>query len=157
MPPCPVTGAGAGEGTANAIHWHIHHWPFQGYVSVNSESSATLFRSNVQTGRRWQFDHATGMQFVLPGGTLHSSTPWRRDDSPRITVAFNVAPAPFAKPQDGKFVWVELFSADELARMRAAHERWAMIVRRPPIPYTPCMYRGAGVCADGQASRESPS
>ena len=56
MRPVPVTGAGAGEGSANAIHWHIHHWPFQGYVSVNSESSATLFRSNVQTGRRIPFE-----------------------------------------------------------------------------------------------------
>ena len=89
-------------------------------------------------------------------GTLHSSTPWRRHDSPRITVAYNVAPAHFARPQDGKFVWVELFDADELARTRARQERWAMIVRRPPIPYTPCMHRGAGVCADGQASRETP-
>ena len=45
-----------------AIHWHIHHWPFQGYVSVNSEGSATRFRSNAQTARRWQFDHTTGIE-----------------------------------------------------------------------------------------------
>ena len=33
---------------ANALHWHVHNWPFQGYLSVTSEGSGTQFRSNVR-------------------------------------------------------------------------------------------------------------
>ena len=40
---CWVNIYRAGAKTGNAIHWHIHHWLFQGYVSVNSEGSATRF------------------------------------------------------------------------------------------------------------------
>jgi len=136
---------------ANALHWHIHNWPFQGYLSVTSEGSGTMFRSNVQTERRWRFDHKAGLLFILPGGTLHSSTPWTREDVPRITVAFNLAPPQNARPQDptffNKWVWEELFSAAELQEMREQKERWAMITQRPPIRYSACMVNGAGVCS----------
>jgi len=136
---------------ANSLHWHIHHWPFQGYLSVTSEGSGTVFRSNVHTDRRWRFEHRRGMLFLLPGGTLHASTPWTRRDTPRITVAFNLAPAQLVRPDDParfhKWVWEELITADEATRWRAAGERWAMIVQRPPIPYLNCMVNGDGVCA----------
>ena len=96
--------------------------------------------------QRWRFDHKPGMLFILPGGTLHSSTPWTKPDEPRITVAFNLAPPANARPHEPAFferwVWEELFSVEELQKMRRQGERWAMIVRRPPDRYTPCVQAG---------------
>lgn len=138
---------------ANALHWHVHHWPYQGYLSVTSESSGTEFRSNVHTSRRWRFDHKHGMLFLLPGGTLHASTPWRKPSVPRLTVAFNVAPDFLVRPdvpqRFHKWVWEELFTAEETAQMRAAGEDaggWGMIVSRPPNPYEECMVGDPGIC-----------
>ena len=138
---------------ANALHWHLHNWPFQGYLSVTSEGSGTVFRSNVRPERRWRFDHKHGLLFLLPGGTLHASTPWTHPTRPRITVAFNIAPTALVQPDNPlryhKWVWEELFSADEAMAIRAAsqsREQWAMIVRRPPDTYASCM-KGLGVCA----------
>ena len=135
---------------ANALHWHLHNWPFQGYLSVTSEGSGTSFRSNVRPERRWRFEHKHGLLFLLPGGTLHASTPWIYPERPRITVAFNIAPIAQVQPDNPArfhtWVWEELFSIAEVQAFRAAaHERWAMIVRRPPDTYHACM-KGLGVC-----------
>ena len=80
---------------------------------MNSESSGTLFRSSVDTSKRFRVDHKTGMLFLLPGGTLHRTTPWRLKEEPRITVAFNLA---FYEKQG--FVSEELFSEAEVERRK---------------------------------------
>lgn len=135
---------------ANALHYHVHNWPYQGYVSVTSESSGTEFRSNVHTSRRWRFDHKHGMLFLLPGGTLHASTPWTKPDLPRITVAFNIAPDWTARTDAphlfNMWVWEELISETEAAQMRRAGEQWGMIVDRPPVWYEKCMVGNPGIC-----------
>jgi hypothetical protein len=129
----------------HALHWHVHHWPYQGYLSVASEGSSTLFRSNVDPMSRWRFEHKNGLLFILPGGTLHSTTPWTNIEEPRITIAFNVAPAANVQPQNPKhynlYSWIKLFTAAEVRQLKAAsREKWGMIVRKPPDRYHECMY-----------------
>merc|ERR1711907_107489 len=132
---------------ANALHWHEHMWPYQGYLSVDSEGGATNFRSNVHTGKRFRFDHTTGMLFLLPGGTLHASAPWTNPEHARITVAFNLALVP--KPG---WVWVELFSKEEMAPMFPPNDMryntWAIAMQRPHYPYSQC-HTDEGVCPEG--------
>ena len=48
--------------------------------------------------------------FLLPGGTLHSSSEWKNQDHSRITVAFNLAHLP--KPG---FEWELLLNETEVA------------------------------------------
>ena len=58
---CWVNNYYATDGSNNALHWHVHQWPLQGYLSIDSESSSTLFRSNVQPDKKWRFEHTNGM------------------------------------------------------------------------------------------------
>jgi hypothetical protein len=139
----------ADKAGANSLHWHEHMWPFQGYLSVDSETSGTNFRSNVDVGKRWRFDHTTGMLFLLPGGTLHRSTPWKHPGHARITVAFNLAF--YKKPG---FVWEELFSKKEMKEMMPANDMrlntWGMPLQRPRFPYSNCMVEDEGICPDAE-------
>lgn len=76
---------------ANSLKWHSHQSAFHGYFSINTVTAATMFRSTANTSQRWKLEHKEGMLFIMPGGTLHTTTPWTHD-KPRITVAFNVSP-----------------------------------------------------------------
>ena len=117
-----------------------------------------MFRSNVLPTKRWHFKHKTGLLFLLPGGVMHASSPWTLPH-PRITVAFNLAPAANARPHDPRFFnqfrFEELFSAEEMAEMEMQHEEFAMIVARPPNRYTACQQGHGpdnskdGVCPGG--------
>jgi hypothetical protein len=154
---CWVNNYYATDGSNNALHWHVHQWPIQGYVSVDSESSSTLFRSNVDPGQKWRFEHTNGMMFLLPGGTLHSSSEWMNKNHSRITVAFNLAHSP--KPG---FVWEKLMDEDEVAALIVEREKqcgatevdlpehrtqpdafepaaWAFITAKPEDRYEACM------------------
>ena len=58
---CWVNNYYAKDGSNNALHWHVHQWPLQGYLSIDSEDSSTLFRSNVEPEKKWRFEHTNGM------------------------------------------------------------------------------------------------
>lgn len=94
--------------------------------------------------------------FLLPGGTLHSSSEWKNQDHSRITVAFNLAHLP--KPG---FEWELLLNETEVADLvkqrqgardinvlpeyrsdPSAHKTpsWAFITNRPKDRYEDWMH-----------------
>lgn len=141
----------SGKSAANSLKWHQHDAMLHGYISLNTETAGTLFRSPVNVSERWGIEHSLGMLVMMPGGTLHTTTPWR-GQTPRVTVAFNVGAMKETVVPMRTF---ELVTDAEAAAFMAdpRHHTWPLLNKNQWYssynnsnvgPYLPCHTHGDG-------------
>lgn len=70
------------------IHNHDQRW--HGYVCVNAEPSKTMYMDLPTKKLIETIDNKNGYLVLNPAGIAHRTTPWKDDNEPRITIAFDI-------------------------------------------------------------------
>lgn len=78
------------------LDWHLHLPPeansWSGYFCVNAEPSKTLFKSQNGVEQVDITNKNNVLLFTKGDGSLHKTQPWVDQNSPRITIAFDIIP-----------------------------------------------------------------